>query len=191
MKRKFDYRALVLATATALGATSVYAHSLRDDADDYQSQSEHSQDRVLATDVHEALQRAPDLDAGHIQVRAENGVVSLSGTVDSAEQRRMAHEIGHSVPGVRDVYVDDLQVAARAVSPTAGSEDARLHDDVHEALEHTRGIDTSNLEVSVHDGVVYLKGSVPNHSQKVYAHDVAHSVPGVREVNTRGLEVIG
>jgi osmotically-inducible protein OsmY len=65
----------------------------------------------LHDEVHAALDRAEGLDASQIRVVvAENGVVHLSGTVASEEEKRRAHEIAHSVPGVKNVYIGQLEI---------------------------------------------------------------------------------
>ncbi|HEX6200712.1 MAG TPA: BON domain-containing protein [Thermoanaerobaculia bacterium] len=67
-------------------------------------------DQVLHDRVHEALENAPDLDASDIGVRVENGNVYLSGTVPTAAQRELAHNVAHGVEGVSRVFYDDLTV---------------------------------------------------------------------------------
>ena len=52
-----------------------------------------------------------------IDVKSENGVVTLSGTVDSLERRARAVQIASGVDGVKQV-VDNLQVAEAAASPS-------------------------------------------------------------------------
>jgi osmotically-inducible protein OsmY len=65
----------------------------------------------LHDEVHAALDRAEGLDSSQIRVVvAENGVVHLSGTVASEEEKRRAHEIAHSVPGVKNVYIGQLEI---------------------------------------------------------------------------------
>ena len=53
-----------------------------------------------------------------IDVKSDNGVVTLSGTVDSLERRARAVQIASGVEGVKQV-VDNLQVAEAAASPPA------------------------------------------------------------------------
>lgn len=57
-----------------------------------------------------ALQKDFDL-LGDIKVRADNGVVTLSGHVATAEQRQLAVLISRGVEGVDEV-VDELEVRA-------------------------------------------------------------------------------
>ncbi len=198
MNQQIRRNVLVTALAAALGTSAVYAHELdRDDAPMASAYGRAEADAALVNNVRDALARAPDIDASRINVSVDSGVVYLTGTVPGEEQIRMAHEVAHSLAGVRDVRIDRLRVVSavrdedvRSVQNVSSS-DAAIHDEVHEALQHTRGIDASDVRVKVRDGVVYLSGYVPNNSQRIYAHDVAHSVDGVRAVHTRELRVSG
>jgi hypothetical protein len=67
-------------------------------------------DEALHDRVHEALENAPDLNASDIGVRVEGGKVYLSGTVPTAAQRELAHNVAHGVEGVSRVFYDDLKV---------------------------------------------------------------------------------
>ncbi len=198
MNKQIRRSVLVSALAAALGTSAVYAHELdRDDAPTASAYGRAEADASLVNDVRDALARAPDIDASRINVSVDGGEAYLTGTVPTEEQTRMAHEVAHSVPGVRNVHVDRLRVVSAdsdenvRTAPAVSSADEAIHDEVHEALEHTRGIDASDVHVRVHNGVVYLSGYVPNNSQRVYAHDVAHSVDGVREVHTNELRISG
>lgn len=60
-------------------------------------------DRVYA-DVCEALAHDADVDATEIEVEVSEGEVTLSGTVQSREQKRRAGFIADRIAGVRDVH---------------------------------------------------------------------------------------
>jgi HSP20 family molecular chaperone IbpA len=71
--------------------------------------------------------------------------------------------------------------------------DARIQEDVSEVLERHPGIDASDLEVEVREGVVTLTGTVPQREMKRMAEDVIESCAGVRDiqVNVRVNRDIG
>jgi hypothetical protein len=54
--------------------------------------------RMCAT----GLRDAPDIDASYIEVRTNNGEVTLSGSVNDREQKRRAEDLIEVVSGVRD-----------------------------------------------------------------------------------------
>lgn len=60
--------------------------------------------------------------------------------------------------------------------------DERIHEDVCEALAKHPGIDASEIEVSVDDGVVVLKGFVDDRQIKRMAEDTAEMCFGVKDV---------
>ncbi|HET7553677.1 MAG TPA: BON domain-containing protein [Gemmatimonadaceae bacterium] len=69
-----------------------------------------SDDRI-EEDVNEALTRHPALDASEIDVKVQNGEVTLTGTVDSRQDKRMAEDAAESCSGVRDVH-NQLRVSS-------------------------------------------------------------------------------
>ncbi len=76
-----------------------------DDAPRYDSTEQRIHDRV-----HRALERAPALRDVHIGVHVKHRNVYLSGTVYSYDQKHAAHEVAHSVEGVRRVFTRDIRV---------------------------------------------------------------------------------
>jgi osmotically-inducible protein OsmY len=60
--------------------------------------------------------------------------------------------------------------------------DERVRDDVSDRLEQSGSIDASEIEIEVEDGVVTLRGSVSERTQKRLAEEATESTPGVRDV---------
>lgn len=61
-------------------------------------------DERIAEDVNEALAQHPDLDASEIEVKVQNGDVTLSGTVEDRRYKRMAEDAAERCSGVNDVH---------------------------------------------------------------------------------------
>jgi hypothetical protein len=61
-------------------------------------------DARIEEDVCEHLTHHGMLDATGIQVRVENGEVTLAGTVESRQAKRLAEDILDSISGVRDIH---------------------------------------------------------------------------------------
>lgn len=55
-------------------------------------------------DVCQELDRHSDIDAREVEVRVEDGEVTLSGTVEERIQKRLAEDLAMSVWGVLDVH---------------------------------------------------------------------------------------
>lgn len=61
--------------------------------------------------------------------------------------------------------------------------DERIEEDVCDALTENPDIDASDIEVMVRDGVVTLRGTVPDRRSKYLAEDLAEATLGVRDVD--------
>ena len=63
--------------------------------------------------------------------------------------------------------------------------DNRIEEDINERLTEHPMIDASDVEVSVQNGEVTLRGHVDHREAKRIAEDIAESVFGVKEVNNQ------
>jgi osmotically-inducible protein OsmY len=57
----------------------------------------------------------PQIDASELEVEVKNGEVTLSGTVDSRYEKRLAEDIADAVSGVQDIH-NRLRVVQRQES---------------------------------------------------------------------------
>jgi hypothetical protein len=76
-----------------------------------------SNDRIKE-DVCGRLTQHGQLDAGNIEVSVEQGEVTLEGTVDGRQAKRMAEDAAEGVLGVKDVH-NRLRVRGKQASPSA------------------------------------------------------------------------
>lgn len=60
-------------------------------------------DERIREDVSDRLMEHPELDASGLEVHVKDGVVTLTGDVDSRWAKRMAEDIAEDIGGVRDV----------------------------------------------------------------------------------------
>ena len=63
--------------------------------------------------------------------------------------------------------------------------DARVQDDVSDQLEQDHFVDASDIDVTVHEGLVTLAGTVASRQQKRRAEDCAAGVRGVQDVSNQ------
>ena len=61
-------------------------------------------DERIKDDVSERLTDHPDIDASEIEVQVTGAEVTLTGTVDHRQAKRLAEDIAESVSGVKDVH---------------------------------------------------------------------------------------
>jgi osmotically-inducible protein OsmY len=66
-------------------------------------------DSAIKSEVSKALKTDPTLKAADIKVEAQEGTVTLSGTVETNDMRMHAHQIAATTPGVTNV-IDNLSV---------------------------------------------------------------------------------
>jgi osmotically-inducible protein OsmY len=60
-------------------------------------------DERIHEDVCERLTNHPNIDASEIEVSVDDRTVTLSGTVNSRSEKRMAEDVAESISGVKDV----------------------------------------------------------------------------------------
>jgi osmotically-inducible protein OsmY len=112
----------------------------------------------------------------NIYVAVTNGVVTVSGTVLTYDQKTAAADDAWAAPGVVDV-VNDI-----VVTPPLRRSDGDLEADARRGLDTDPDINAARIKVNVTNGVVYLQGSVPTYYQIDDAAEDAWSVPGVLNV---------
>jgi osmotically-inducible protein OsmY len=139
-------------------------------------------DEALALSVKDELFWDPKVDSEEIVVSADDGTITLRGTVGSFRQKRDAKKAAERVHGV--VYVEnDLSVRILTDSRRA---DADLRGDVLQALLLDSLIPTT-VDAKVEDGYVTLSGAVDWQYQRDEASFVAGNILGVTGVDNEIL----
>jgi osmotically-inducible protein OsmY len=114
-----------------------------------------------------------------VGVGVDDGVVTLTGTVDSWAKKLAAKEAAHRVVGVRDV-ADDVRVKLPGSLQRTDTEIAK---DVRFALEWDAFVPHQSIRSTVSDGLVTLEGQINTLLQKEDAARAIRSVRGVKGVN--------
>jgi osmotically-inducible protein OsmY len=136
-------------------------------------------DLEVRTSVREHLAKTPELDAAKIDVRVDQGNVTLTGSVETPMQKARAERITWGQEGVVRV-TNELHVT----NPQGPAEtaDDRLAKRVEFALYSTRALDVGALRIQSQDGTVTLSGTVRNPAERLLAEKVAKEVDGVRRI---------
>jgi osmotically-inducible protein OsmY len=129
---------------------------------------------LLESDVEEELDWDPRFDNTRIVVKANDGEVTLTGTVDTYYDTIMATEDARSVGGVKSV---DNELLVGLVGDAIA--DADIAAKCREALDRDRFVPKGAVSVVVLDGWVTLGGEVRRHYQRQAAHHVVSRVGGV------------
>jgi osmotically-inducible protein OsmY len=142
-------------------------------------------DQELKRYVEEALNWDSDIKSPtKIGVGVKDGIVTLTGYVESYTEKLAAEDAATRVPGVKAV-VNELEVRLPFSSERTDEEIARA---AANALDWTTGIPRDQIKVTVHDGWITLKGAVPWYFQKEAAEAAVRDLFGVKGV-TNLIEV--
>ena len=135
-------------------------------------------DLEIQQDVINQLSWEPFLKASDIGVTVKNGIVTLTGQVDSYYKKISAEKAARKVAGVRAI-AEDIQLR---VSPSFIKTDAELAESVLNALKWHSAVDEEKLKIKVEDGVVTLDGEVEWEFQRTSARNAVSNLLGVRNV---------
>jgi osmotically-inducible protein OsmY len=136
-------------------------------------------DTQIQADVLSELKYDARVMPNEIGVAVKDGVVTLTGWVDSYTKKWAAEEAAHRVRGVKAV-ANDIEVRLT----TAGERtDADIAAAAVRALEWDAFISIDKLDVTVSKGWVTLKGSVEWQYQKNDAERVVRRLTGVKGVS--------
>jgi osmotically-inducible protein OsmY len=138
--------------------------------------------RVRDRVVHQ-LDWDPEVDASAVGVTAKNGVVTLTGYIDTYSGKLAAERAAKRVRGVRGV-ANDIEVRLRL-----GRTDADVAQDAVRALE-MRGTVPATVQAVVHEGRVTLTGKAGWLYQARDAEKAVRHIKGVRGVFNH-IEVAG
>ena len=113
-----------------------------------------------------------------LDVRTENGIVTLQGGVPTLYGKERAVEHAQSIKGVRAV-IDRIEVRA------ARRPDEELRLDVLEALRVDPATNSMKIAVTPHNGEIVLGGTVQSWAERELAAEVVKTVRDVQGVNNK------
>jgi osmotically-inducible protein OsmY len=131
----------------------------------------------VVVNVNDELFWDPKLDSTEIAVAADDGTVTLRGTVGSLREKREARKAAQRVFGVNSV---DNQLKVRLLDGQ-GRSDSDLRGVVLQALMLNSSV-PKTVDATVSDGFVTLTGTVSWQYQRDEADFVASSIAGLLDV---------
>lgn len=132
-------------------------------------------DKLLQRMVQDALAWEPSVDASHIGVTARDGVVTLSGSVESYAQKVAAERAAKRVRGVHAIA---QEIESRLPSDKKHSDD-EIAKRALDILRWDTTVPDERISVKVEHGVVTLTGEVPWQYQRARAESLVHRLGGV------------
>jgi hyperosmotically inducible periplasmic protein len=164
------------------------------------------EDPVITSDVRSKITEDERLRGLILDVKTDNGIVTVSGKAHSQDQIDRAIELARNTPGVVSVnslVKIDATSTSDVLTPTAEdrktivekgqkeldeaadiSGDARIENEVKSKFAADDMIKSRNIRISSKDGLVTLRGSVRDAAEQDEAIRLANSVSGVREVKS-------
>ena len=136
-------------------------------------------DEAIQADVLEELKWDSRVRPNEIGVAVKDGIVSLTGWVESYLKKMSAQEAAHRVPGVKAV-ANDIEVR---LPDSAERTDPDLAGAALSGLRWDAGIPTDKIDITVDHGWVTLKGVVNYYFQKRDAERAIERLSGVRGVS--------
>jgi len=140
-----------------------------------------SQDLKLREDVCRELEWEPVVDAAHVGVAVDAGVVSLTGHVGSLPEKYAAEEAARRVKGVRAI----VESIAVRVPKTGTVSDGELAASIMRTLEWDDAVPDERITVTVEHGAVTLDGTVDRAFERDEAELDVRKIRGVNSVINR------
>jgi osmotically-inducible protein OsmY len=135
-------------------------------------------DLQLRQDVLDELEFEPSVNAAHIGVTANRGVVTLTGFVTSYAEKTTAERAARRVKGVKAI-AEEMEVRLPSDTKRADDEIAARAIDI---VKWQVGLPADRIKVKVEKGIVTLTGEVDWQFQKTEADHVVHKLSGVVDV---------
>jgi osmotically-inducible protein OsmY len=151
-------------------------------------ESQRVADLEIRTEILEAFARSPELGGKNIDVKVDDRLVTLSGTVDNAAQRNGAEQTARAVDGVvsvtNNLAVTNPQAATEppASQPSAADVNTELAKRVEFELYRTGAFNTLEMKISAEDGAVTLSGTVRSRAEYLLAERITQATHGVQKV---------
>lgn len=139
-------------------------------------------DNELQQDVETALLMDPATDSYEVNVMANDGVVTLEGTVDSWAEKNLCAKVAKGVTGVTGI-VNNIDVDYKVERM-----DHEIATEIESKLRWNTLVDHALIDASVNDGNVTLTGTVGSLAEKNRAA-LECWVAGVESVDDTGLNV--
>jgi hyperosmotically inducible periplasmic protein len=141
-------------------------------------------DSGITSVVEASLEANDKVKSRQVEVETREGVVYLTGVVDTEEARREAGRVAWRTEGVGGV-MNDLTVGERTVGSWV--DDVMISSKVKSKLIANSAIKAGDIDVGSSQGVVTLIGRVSSETVKSAAERIARGTKGVKDVNNELL----
>ena len=146
---------------------------------------EHS-DKWIGIEIRSRLLVKAHVSATSTTVDVNDGVVTLSGTANSAAQKDLTEFYAKGIEGVRSV-TNNITVLDNPPKETVGEniDDASITGQVKFELASHGSTSAMKTKVETQNGVVTIRGVASNEAEKTLVTKLAESIRGVTSVDNR------
>lgn len=137
-------------------------------------------DDEITAEVKRILRSSAETDGAQITVQTRDGIVQLSGFIETGHAKAAAKSAASGVPGVKEVH-DDLIVRQGDRTLEQGGQDSIIAARVQQVLSD-RSSQADDVEVEVRRGIVQLTGFVPTQGRKSQLERMVRDIDGVADV---------
>ncbi|MFM2187506.1 MAG: hypothetical protein RIR43_2078 [Pseudomonadota bacterium] len=138
-------------------------------------------DAQLKKDIGDELEWEPSVNATHIGVSVDRGVVTLTGHIDTYAEKAAIERAVQRVQGVQAIALElDVKLA-----PNHQRSDTELAQSLQSALQAQALVPASRISMKVEHGWVTLSGEVDWDYQRSNAERTVHQTMGVVGVSNR------
>ena len=137
-----------------------------------------------------ALMADPQLFPLEIEVEMDKGKAVLSGAVPTEEEKVKVAEVASKIEGVEEV-VNKLTVNPSLRASWAKKQDDTIAHVVRDRLARSETLKAVGFDVKSDNGIVHLSGKTRFQVIALEAAEAARQVPGVRAVDTTGVQISG
>ena len=134
---------------------------------------------TLQRDVQESIKWEPLLHAAQIGVIAKNGIVTLTGTVDSYAKKMEAETATKKVAGVKAI-VEKIEIDYGHFGKIT---DDKIAEDILKEFNSNLTVPSNSIKVTVENGWVTLEGNVNWNYQREATKNSVTNLMGVRGIS--------
>jgi osmotically-inducible protein OsmY len=153
--------------------------------------SEMVEDAAITSKVRSKILWSSYADRLSANVDTRRGRVTLAGTAESAEAKEFVGVLATNTHGVNavdnQVEVQAPQQVTSVKSDSTDFADTLITTKVKWTFLHSSNVDSSDISVSTHDGIVKLTGQTNGSARRALAIELAANVRGVKSVDSTSL----
>jgi hyperosmotically inducible periplasmic protein len=148
-------------------------------------ETEHLGERVadleIKADIDDSLSKSPEMKDEHIDVQVKNRIVTLGGSLETANLRYAPERISWQASGVKGV-TNNIVVTSAATTTAPETADEKLARRVEFELYSTKAVSLKTMQIHVDNGIATLTGNVNSRAERLLAEKITQSVEGIRKV---------